>query len=300
MIKVIASDMDGTLLGDDHTVAPETLKAVKEAQAAGIRFMVATGRNFTGAMNELKDLDLECDYIVGSGAEIRNSKKEIVKVTPLSYQSCKDVYEAAQEFPVSLIFCTDGPDYRIGTPEEVEESIYYQIELFHLNMTRDEIKRSRVYRQVKKNSIAIPDFGEIEKKRLTVYKIFIYTEDLEMLGRLKKKLEKNTELAVSSSFISNLEITDVKAQKGPMLKSYIESLGYKMEEVMALGDSLNDLSMLSMDFGATVAMENGDEEVKKAAKYITKSNTESGVAYTIRELLKRQGGKADGENIRNL
>ena len=50
------------------------------------------------------------------------------------------------------------------------------------------------------------------------------------------------------------------------------------------------------EIGAAVAMENGDEE----AKYITKSNIESGVAYTIRELLKRQGGKADGENIRNL
>ena len=52
------------------------------------------------------------------------------------------------------------------------------------------------------------------------------------------------------------------------------------------------------EIGAAVAMENGRS--KKAAKYITKSNIESGVAYTIRELLKRQGGKADGENIRNL
>ena len=54
MIKVIASDMDGTLLGDDHGIAPETLAAVKRACDAGIRFMVATGRNFPGAMEELK------------------------------------------------------------------------------------------------------------------------------------------------------------------------------------------------------------------------------------------------------
>ena len=54
MIKVIASDMDGTLLGDDHRIAPETLAAVKRACDAGIRFMVATGRNFPGAMEELK------------------------------------------------------------------------------------------------------------------------------------------------------------------------------------------------------------------------------------------------------
>ena len=56
MIKVIASDMDGTLLGDNHKVAPETVEAIREAQAAGIRFMIATGRSYNGAMEELKDL----------------------------------------------------------------------------------------------------------------------------------------------------------------------------------------------------------------------------------------------------
>ena len=72
MIKVIASDMDGTLLGNDHKPAPETLAAVKEACSAGIRFMICTGRNFPGAMNELEGAGLICDYIVGSGAEVRN------------------------------------------------------------------------------------------------------------------------------------------------------------------------------------------------------------------------------------
>ena len=55
MIKVIASDMDGTLLGDNHKVAPETVEAIREAQAAGIRFMIATGRSYNGAMEELKE-----------------------------------------------------------------------------------------------------------------------------------------------------------------------------------------------------------------------------------------------------
>ena len=58
MIKVIASDMDGTLLGDDHRIAPETLAAIRRACDAGIRFMVATGRNFPGAMEELKGTEL--------------------------------------------------------------------------------------------------------------------------------------------------------------------------------------------------------------------------------------------------
>lgn len=59
----------------DHKVAPETLKAIHEACDAGIRFMIATGRNFKGAMEELKETDIVCDYIVGSGAEVRDQKR---------------------------------------------------------------------------------------------------------------------------------------------------------------------------------------------------------------------------------
>ena len=76
-------------------------------------------------------------------------------------------------------------------------------------------------------------------------------------------MKKIPKIAVASSFESNVEITDARAQKGPILKEYIESLGYTMDEVMVLGDSLNDYSMMSMDFGATVAMGNAVSELKK-------------------------------------
>ena len=96
MIKVIASDMDGTLLGDDHRIAPETLAAIRRACDAGIRFMVATGRNFPGAMEELKGTELTCDYVVSSGAEVRNPQQEVVKSTPISIELCEEVYNTAK------------------------------------------------------------------------------------------------------------------------------------------------------------------------------------------------------------
>ena len=96
---------------------------------------------------------------------------------------------------------------------------------------------------------------------------------------------------MASSFILNQEITEVRAQKGPVLKEYIESLGYTMDEVMVLGDSFNDYSMLSMDFGATVAMENSVPGIKEVAKYITRSNEELGVAWAIDQAI----AAGDGE-----
>lgn len=288
MIKVIASDMDGTLLGDDHKPAPETLAAVKKACDAGIRFMIATGRNFPGAMAELKDAELVCDYIVGSGAEVRNPQQEVVVTHPISIELCRTIYEEIRDYPLSVTFCTDGYDYKIGTPEEIEESLMLQMQLFFSNQPREELAKSETYRRIKKSTRSMSDMDELEAAGVPVYKLFLYSEDKAMLDEMNVRLQRNKDIAVASSFPTNLEITDVKAQKGPVLKEYIESLGYTMDEVMVLGDSLNDLSMISMDFGATVAMANADPEVKSAAKYITKSNTEFGVAYAIEELLKRQ------------
>lgn len=297
MIKVIASDMDGTLLGDDHKPAPETLAAVKKACDAGIRFMIATGRNFPSAMTELKDAELVCDYIVGSGAEVRNPQQEVVVTHPISIELCRAIYEEIRDYPLSVTFCTDGYDYKIGTPEEIEESLMLQMQLFFSNQPREELAKSETYRRIKKSTRAMSDMDELEAAGVPVYKLFLYSEDKAMLDEMNVRLQRNKDIAVASSFPTNLEITDVKAQKGPVLKEYIESLGYTMDEVMVLGDSLNDLSMISMDFGATVAMANADPEVKSAAKYITKSNTEFGVAYAIEELLKRQASPCHQERF---
>lgn len=287
--------MDGTLLGDDHKPAPETLAAVKKACDAGIRFMIATGRNFPGAMAELKDAELVCDYIVGSGAEVRNPQQEVVVTHPISIELCRAIYEEIRDYPLSVTFCTDGYDYKIGTPEEIEESLMLQMQLFFSNLPREELAKTEIYRRIKKSTRSMSDMDELEAAGVPVYKLFLYSEDKAMLDEMNVQLQRNKDIAVASSFPTNLEITDVKAQKGPVLKEYIESLGYTMDEVMVLGDSLNDLSMISMDFGATVAMANADPEVKSAAKYITKSNTEFGVAYAIEELLKRQASPCHQE-----
>lgn len=288
MIKVIASDMDGTLLGDDHMPAPETVRAVKKACGAGIRFMIATGRNYSGAVAQLKDTGIVCDYILGSGAEVRDPQSRIAAVNPISMELVREVYDVVKAFPVSVIFGTGGYDYRIGTSEEIEESFILQLQMFHSNLSREELVKTPVYQQVKKSTKHVSGIGELEELGIPVYKVFLFSMDTDMLDQIREKLEKNPGIAVAASFSTNLEITDVKAQKGPVLKEYIESLGYTMDEVMVLGDSLNDYSMISMDFGATVAMGNAVPEIKKAAKYVTKTNTDLGVACAIEELLKRR------------
>ena len=280
MIKVIASDMDGTLLNDAHELEPQTVEAIRRAQERGIRFMIATGRNFSQTMEQLDGLDLGCDYILASGAEVRDEKQQVVSRIAMDPELCAEVFEELCKWPVSVIFSTDSYSYRIGTPEEVEESLILQAQNFHLDISEAALRESPLFLRMKENTRASRDVEELKKAGVPIYKIFLFSEDVAMLRRLGEVLSGDGRIAVAASFETNLEITDVRAQKGPVLKAYIESLGYTMDEVMVLGDSTNDFSMLSMDFGATVAMGNAMPEVKEAAKYVTRTNQEGCVAYT--------------------
>lgn len=226
--------------------------------------------------------------MLASGAEVRDSDQRLVSRITMDMDLCEEIYEELQRWSVPTVFATDEYDYRIGTPQQVEESLFLQGKIFHANMTKEEILRSPLYQRMKKKTRAIAGMEELRKAEVPVYKIFLYSDDFDMLARLEPVLSKDRRIAVASSFRDNLEITDVRAQKGPVLKAYIESLGYTMDEVMVFGDSMNDYSMLSMDFGATIAMENAMPEVKAATKYVTKSNEEAGVAYAIEKLLSQR------------
>ena len=289
MIKVIASDMDGTLLNNNHVFSAKTIESLKKACSKGIRFMVVTGRNYISALHPLEGTGLVCDYILSSGAEIRNPDREVQMSITLTFDECEYLYDKLKKYPLAIMFCSEQVNYILGTFEEADNGLLDYIKFFHDTKDRDELRKTDLYKQMWDRTKVLADFESLRENNVPISKMFLVSDDWRMLLNIKKELEENESLAISSSFKNNLEITDVKAQKGPILKQYVESLGYTMDEVMVLGDSLNDSSMLEMDFGATIAMENADEEIKKIAKYITKSNEEDGVAYVIDEMLRMYG-----------
>lgn len=289
MIKVIASDMDGTLLNNQHTISERTKNVIRLACEKGFRFMIITGRNYISAWQELQYADIVCDYIVSSGAEIRNPQKEIVRRISMDLEDCLFVNDVMKKNDIGGMYCAENRNYIIGSWEEVDKAIIAYIHFFHSDLNTDELKKTKLYTQMWEKTKEIPSFDELLKIESSISKIFLVSKNVEKLRKIQEDLKANANLAVTSSFPNNLEITDRKAQKGPILKEYIEPLGYSMEEVMVLGDSMNDYSMMCMDFGATVAMANADQEIKDAARYITKSNEEDGVAYVIEEVMKKYG-----------
>ncbi len=105
------------------------------------------------------------------------------------------------------------------------------------------------------------------------------------LERVKANLGENKHLAVAASHHTNLEVTNSAAQKGLTLLKYAQMKGIRSKEIMAIGDSENDMSMLSLPLGYTIAMENSMECIKEAARCMTRSNEEDGVAYAIETLV---------------
>lgn len=285
MIKVIASDLDGTLLNEEHQISKRTIRAVKRAQEAGIRFVVATGRGYEEAGLPLNPSGIRCPQIVASGSEVRDETGKIIRTIPMREEDVEAVLEIADRHGVAAYIFTDGNDGLVGTEGEVEDFLIAQIQLFHMNKTREEILSDPFYEEYRKSTNVIPGMESIKEQKIQVFKIFLFSTNLDIIQRIKKEIEKIDGIASAASSLDNVEVTGKEAQKGPVLKWYIEKLGYRMEEVMVLGDSLNDYSMLSMDFGACVAMGNAVDELKEVSAYLAPSNREDGAAYAIEMLL---------------
>ena len=126
----------------------------------------------------------------------------------------------------------------------------------------------------------------IDEKHTKVFKIVAFSsEGKKVLDPIRDEISENSELVVTSSSKSNIEINHVNAQKGIALQAYADYLNIPMDNVMAIGDNNNDVSMLKVA-GMSYAMENGSNEVKMLAKRIADTNTSDGVGKAIEEVLR--------------
>jgi Cof subfamily protein (haloacid dehalogenase superfamily) len=285
MIKVIATDMDGTLLDDKHSISDINVKALKKAQKKGMKIIIATGRNYHDAFRCMKNYDIKCDYLVSSGAELRNEKSEVIKRIPMDTSYFQDIISCAEKYSVAVKFSSADCHYMFGNEKELYNYVLKETGLFYEKGTEEEIANSEIFRWKLKKLVSVKTLDDLLKETEFIYKIFICDKDIEKIKLINKELSIIPNIVSASTSKENIELTHVKAQKGIVLKKYIEKLGYNMGEVMVLGDSMNDFSMLSMDFGITVAMDNADKEIKNVSKYVTLSNTEHGVAFALRKLM---------------
>ncbi|GGI37871.1 MULTISPECIES: Cof-type HAD-IIB family hydrolase [Staphylococcus] len=287
MIKLIATDMDGTLLNAAHEISQENQEAIKFAQEHGITVVIATGRAFYEANTPVAETDLKVPYICLNGAEVRDETFNIMSTSHLNHSLVSKITSTLKEKDIYYQVYTNRGIYTENPQRDLE--IYIDIaERAGQKADVEKIENS-IQKRIDNGTLKIVDnYDKIEDiPGELIMKILAFDSDLEKIDLVGQELAQSPNLAVSSSSRGNLEITHSDAQKGIALSTIAKQLGIDLKDVMALGDNLNDVSMLER-VGYSVAMDNAAPEVKTVAKYVTDSNENSGVGKAIKKFLKEE------------
>ncbi|MBT9150674.1 MAG: Sugar phosphatase YidA [candidate division WS2 bacterium] len=260
--KLIAIDLDDTLLAADLSISPINRQAIACAVSKGVKVTISTGRMFRSTLPYVEQLKLDVPVITYQGALIKNAiSKEVVLARSLPLDISLEIIEESRKHGVYVqIYIAD--DYFFDKRNGYNQMYY--------------------------------DLSGIEGKAVKRLEDFLVEEPLKILimdspetisyltGHYADKFKGKAEITVSKS--NYLEFTNIEASKGSALDYLSQLLGIKRDEVIAIGDGYNDISMIKYA-GLGVAMSNAPDDVKKHADFITCSNEDNGVAYVINKFV---------------
>ncbi|MFC0472449.1 Cof-type HAD-IIB family hydrolase [Halalkalibacter kiskunsagensis] len=237
-IKLIAIDMDGTLLNDQHEISNENRKAIKEAEKQGIHVVISTGRTRMTCDELVNSLSLSSYLITVNGSEIWDEARSLVERQLLNTEYIEYMWQLKEKHNTNCWAATVGKVWREEFPEDFSTHEWMK---FGFDIKDDQV------RQI-----------------------------------ILEELSNNKALEVSNSSPTNLEINAAGVNKAIALEKVCERMGITMDNVLAMGDSLNDLAMINAA-GVGVAMGNAQPFVKESADWVTTTNVEDGVANAIKK-----------------
>lgn len=263
--KMIVMDMDDTLLRHDLSISPRTKTAIAQAQAKGIKVVLASGRPSSAMVPYAKELALDQygSFIVSfnGGMIIDCRTNQVIFQQTLPKETVHELYHISKKHEVFIHTYLDND---IVTPKDNE---YTKIEKKLTGLPIVEVK----------------DFCSHVDRH--VVKVLMLSEPSylkKVESKLRPELGHKMNLHISKPYF--LEFTDHGIDKAASIGRLLVQLGIPKEEVIAIGDSYNDLSMIEMA-GLGVAMGNAPADIKAKADYITDTNMEDGVAKVIEQFV---------------
>lgn len=285
MMKLIASDLDGTLLNDEGMVSKENAEAIKKVIDQGIQFVVATGRSYDAARIPLQSVNITCPIISLNGAVSYEADQTIINKIEMDKEVSRKILKVCQKYNMYIEFFTSNGIYSESRDGFVEVLMDI-MRSANPAISEEEIRERADLRFQSEPVTFINHYEDVFAiENLEIYKVLVFSTNQDQLTAVHKELESETNMAITSSGDINLEFNHPDAQKGFALKKYADQLGIDMKDVMTLGDNWNDASMLEMA-GRGVAMANAADGIKALCQYTTKSNSEHGVAVAIEEMLR--------------
>lgn len=267
-LKLILTDLDGTLLRDDKSLSPANRAALVRAAAQGAEVVVATGRFFGGIPRELLELPFLRYFILMNGAKVYDRREDRVL-----YRSEIPLAQAERVMDLlEPLDCTvDCYQNDVGW---MERRYFDHLDYY----VTDPVSRA----MVRSHRRPVDDLrAQVRAGGDTVQKMQAYFPHLELRPRVMALLRREVPGVVQSvSLPTNLELNAAGATKGAALAALCRALGVDPLDTAAFGDGTNDVSMLAAA-GVGVAMANGAPETWQAADLVTVSNQEDGVALVL-------------------
>lgn len=269
-IKLIALDLDGTLLGADHDTIPRrNLDALRAAADRGVKIAIATGRSWSLVRETAAQMDAVHYGLTANGAcVLEPATGRVLVKTPMDPAQCAAIISILRRRGLSYELYMDGRNY-------VQRDDIAHLDQFSLS--------DRFAQMFLRNMTVTEDMLEVvaagEPEKFDIF--YVPPEDREDVIR---EILTTGPTALSGGLADNLELTAPQANKGVALSALAGQLGLTADQVMAFGDASNDLEMLAWA-GWSFAMANASPAVKQTARYQTGSNDQGGVGMAIEQYI---------------
>ena len=271
-IKLIAMDLDGTLLKSDGSISDRVLRAVANAAAKGYTVVPATGRTLSEVPEKILSLDGIRYIILANGASImdlQDDRESYADLIPL--EKAAGIFDMMYGSGIAFVAYSEGVAF---CDERYTKDLldYYS-------------PRGKYYANIIENMRFVENLpAYFRKAGRAVEKIYIPLIVGEARKKVADAVSENPDLVATSSEVENMEINASTANKGMALAQLCVGLGIAREQVMTIGDGNNDKEMLAFA-GFSVAMGNSSADVKSVASYVTVPNDEDGAAVALRKFL---------------
>ena len=259
-VKLVVTDMDGTLLNDQGEVSNQFYSIFEQLKANDIHFVAASGRQYYSIVNKLSPIVEDITIIAENGGIAKRGAEELL-VTQMDRKSVFELITLLRKIEDSyIVLCGKKYSY-------IETSNETFIDLFN-----------EYYAKYKR----VDDLTTVSDDEFVKIAVYHFESSEAAIYPSVKHLEDKLQVKVSGP--NWLDISHPNAHKGYALQLLQKKLGFTPEQTMVFGDYNNDIEMLGLA-QFSYAMDNAHPNVKKVAKYSTKSNEENGVEHILQQLV---------------
>lgn len=271
--KIIASDLDKTLLNNHQKISAENWRAIEQMHEMGVHFVPASGRAYEEMPTELLESPLIRYYITSDGTTVHDKETGITHELPLPTDLGRQVLDKVFSYPICLMLHADTKSYVEEATHNPRDYARYHMNDYWIDFSLD---KEVPIRDLKSFAYSLPAVQ-------SVVPFFLNMADLQ---ECKAYFEQDSRLILAQTDPYNLEIFSASAGKGNALMLLADLLGIDRRATIAVGDSTNDSTMVKAA-GLGLAMENAVPELKAVADAVICSNTEHAAEYILEHYIKQ-------------